>query len=148
MAPTTAQRHWPFLRSVKLFRPYADEVPWALFDAQPGNLTAEQMQALVSNAQSQLADCFLRVAKLDDEVIGAYIIRRQNEQSFELVYLAVALSQRHKGLGHWLMGHAIGVAESKGGRRMLAADCAQKRFLRAYGFSDENAEQVFDFVPE
>ncbi|MGI9325962.1 MAG: GNAT family N-acetyltransferase [Pseudomonadales bacterium] len=148
MTPTPASDQRPFLRSVNLFRPYADEVPWVLFDTLPGNLTAEQMQALVASAQSDAQDCFLRVAKLDNEVIGAYIMRRQDQQSFELVYLAVAQSQRHKGLGHWLTGHAIGVAESKGGRRLLAADCALKRFLRAYGFSGANAEQVFEFVPE
>lgn len=98
-------------QDVNIFRPYPDEIPWELL------LLADPDESSVY----EYADAdYMRVAKLDDEAIGVYVVRALSPTVYELCNLAVAPSWRGRGLGRWLLGHAIGIAESKGGREIVA----------------------------
>jgi ribosomal protein S18 acetylase RimI-like enzyme len=94
-------------RDARMLRPYPEEIPWdLLLDADPSRARVE----------SYLSDELTRVAKLDDVVIGVYALQRIDATSFELMNIAVAESHQGTGLGGRLLGHAIGLAESKGAR--------------------------------
>ncbi|HEY6598791.1 MAG TPA: GNAT family N-acetyltransferase [Pseudomonadales bacterium] len=94
-------------RDARMLRPYPEEIPWdLLLDADPSRARVE----------SYLSDELTRVAKLDDVVIGVYALQRIDATSFELMNIAVAESHQGTGLGRRLLGHAIGLAESKGAR--------------------------------
>lgn len=96
-------------RDARIYRPYPGEAPWP--DADP---------------------VWTRVAKLDDAVVGAYEIERLSALRFRVKALWVDADFRGRGLGRWLLGHAIGTAESQGGREIEAA--AGVPFYRRHGF--------------
>lgn len=148
MVAGEAQKRWAYIRSIKLFRPYRDAVPWALFEALPPPVPMEQFEAQVHVAVDNAEDYYLRVAKQDEQVVGAYLMRRGSGDAFYLDYLAVIGEHRNQGLGSWLTGHAIGIAESKGGRQLRVSDRTLRRFFSHYGFTDDAGEQQFVFIPE
>jgi len=94
-------------RDARVLRPYPEEVPWDLL------LGADPSRARI---ESYLSNDFTRVAKLGDEVIGVYVLARHDPITFELMNIAVRDDYRGKRLGRRLLGHAIGLAESKGAR--------------------------------
>lgn len=110
-------------RQVGIFRPYAQEMPWP--DANPE---------------------WTRVAKLGGDIIGAYEIAPLAPTRFQMVALSVAPAWRGRGLGRWLLGHAIGTAESQGAREVEAA--TQSPFYEGYGFSEHSGRLVFPLSPE
>ena len=75
----------------------------------------------------------VRVAKLDGRVVGAYRLVRTAETRFAIKALVVAEGSRGHGIGRWLLGHAIGIAESKGGR-VVDAPLAAEQFFAQSGF--------------
>ena len=90
-------------RHVPIHRPYPDEVPWELLpESFADSLDLNRM----------------RVAKLHDEVVGVYAFERAAARRYRITALAVAAPHRKKGLGSWLLGHAIGVCETKGSREI------------------------------
>jgi ribosomal protein S18 acetylase RimI-like enzyme len=90
-------------------RPLADELPWALLlDADPSR----------ARVDDYLNEELTRVAKYEDEIVGVYVMTRVDATTFELMNIAVRGDCRRQGLGRWLIGHALGLAESKGGRRV------------------------------
>ena len=94
-------------RDARILRPYPEEMPWdLLLDADPSRARVE----------SYLSDDYTRIAKYDDRVIGVYALARLEPTSFELMNIAVAEAYQRTGLGRWLLGHAIGLAESRGAR--------------------------------
>ena len=96
-------------RDASIFRPYPGEAPWP--DADPA---------------------WTRVAKLDDAVVGAYEIERVGPLRFRVKALWVDAACRGNGLGRWLLGHAVGTAESQGAREVEAP--AGVAFYERYGF--------------
>jgi GNAT superfamily N-acetyltransferase len=137
---------------VRIFRPYPDEVPWELL-AEAGFDDAELTGALEVD--------LLRVAKHEGRVAGVYAIRRQQALRYELLLLTVADGYRRKGLGRWLLGHALGLAETKGGREVVAGPCpaagpsraarpqsAAWRFLSHLGFEPHEAGLRLILTPE
>lgn len=114
-------------RDARVFRPCPGEAPWP--DADPA---------------------WTRVAKVDDAVVGAYEIERVSALRFRIKALWVDAAFRGKGLGRWLLGHAIGTAESQGGREIEAP--AGAPFYRCYGFrpsGDEGPDiSLFVLSPE
>lgn len=95
------------LRDVKITRAREGEMPWTLLlDADPSK----------SRVESYLSDEFTRIAIYGDEVIGVYAMTKHAPTRFEVMNIAVRENFQGKGLGRWLLGHAIGVAESKGAR--------------------------------
>ncbi len=133
-------------RDAKIFRPYPDEVPWDLLEAAGGaeNVLREVLQLNL-----------LRVAKFGDQVVGAYGIRPLSPTRFELVALTVASAFRRKGLGRWLLGHAIGLAESRGAREIFVRGQlhsspvqAGSSFLAQAGFSADGSDWLLTLTPE
>lgn len=133
-------------RDVALFRPYPDEVPWDLL-TEPPPAGAGVGDAAVSEL---LAVNVVRVAKHDDRVVGAYALRPLTSTRFELVALVVDAGHRRQGLGRWLAGHAIGLAESKGGREVVArpVDAAARRFLAGLDFIADGDALLLTLTPE
>ncbi len=133
-------------RDAKIYRPYTDEVPWDLLEAAGGEENA---------LREVLALNLLRVAKYDDQVVGGYGIRPLTPTRFELVTLTVAEAYRRKGLGRWLLGHAIGLAESRGAREIVVRaqkhqphDRARSSFLAGVGFSTDGSDLLLTLMPE
>lgn len=120
-------------RDLCVFEPFASELPADIVGA--GNPGA------------------VRVAKLDGVVLGAYRLERLRGVRFALRALGVYAPYRGHGVGRWLLGHALGVAESKGGRSVVAHDAAPAlgRFLVRAGFVAEDGGRgsfVFHMTPE
>ena len=110
-------------RDVGVFRPYAHEMPWPDANAE-----------------------WTRVAKLGGAVIGAYEIRPLAPTRFQVVALRIAPAWRGRGLGRWLLGHAIGTAESQGARAVEAA--TDSTFYERYGFVRCGDRIAFPLSPE
>lgn len=127
------------LRDVEVFKPYANEVPEDL-------LWAENMAEV--DVQIWLSAEILRIAKLGEEVLGVYALDRGDGTTYELRGVIVAPAWRRHGLGRWLLGHAIGVAESKGARHIFFASACARRFFAGIGFAEAAAGQRFDLIPE
>jgi ribosomal protein S18 acetylase RimI-like enzyme len=94
-------------RDARMFRPYPEELPWDLL------LEADPSRARV---EAYLSDELTRIARLNDEVIGIYVLVRHEPVRFELMNIAVRSAYRGTGMARRLLGHAIGLAESKGAR--------------------------------
>ena len=110
LAAMTEQEFKP--QDVNIYRPYPDDIPWELL------LLADPDESRIY----EYADAdYMRVAKLEDESIGVYVVRALSPTVYELCNLAVAPAWRRRGLGRWLLGHAIGIAESKGGREIVVS---------------------------
>jgi N-acetylglutamate synthase-like GNAT family acetyltransferase len=129
-------------RDIRFFRPYPDEVPWELLEAAIGGPDAEDTLAQVLELN------LVRVAKRDGRVVGAYGIRPLSATRYELVALAVAEGQRRQGFGHWLLGHALGLAESKGAREVVVRGHRARRFLARVGFQVDGSDQLLTLTPE
>ncbi len=94
-------------RDARILRPYPEELPWDLL------LHADPSRARV---EGYLSDTLTRIAKREDDVIGVYALQQHDATTFELMNIAVAPAYQGTGLGRRLLGHAIGLAESKGAR--------------------------------
>lgn len=101
-------------RKVPIYRPYADEMPWELL---PDGLAAPDPN-------------LTRIAKLGGEVIGAYAIEPVNALHYRITALVVAERHRRQGLGRWLLGHAVGICESKGAREISAPATRSQLFVK------------------
>ena len=126
------------LRDIEVFRPYSNEIPEELlidhFDQRTAALG--------------LAAEMIRIAKLGEQILAVYAMDRGDGATYLLHALAVAPSARQRGLGRWLVGHAIGVAESKGARHVLVKVKQGGRFLRRIGFVEDPRGMRFDLIPE
>jgi GNAT superfamily N-acetyltransferase len=126
-------------RAVSFFRPYADEIPWELLAlADPD----DERGAAYADAD------FVRVAKLDGKVLGVYVIERQTPTRFALLNLAVEPSHRGCGLGSWLLGHAIGLAESKGAREIVVPARRSRGLFSRVGFVVAGEDLELELTPE
>ncbi len=118
-------------RQVPIHRPYPDEVPWSL---------------LADGCAAADLD-LMRVAKFDGEVIGVYAVEKVSALHYRITALAVAERHRRQGLGRWLLGHAIGICESKGARE-ISAPPAGSRLLARCGFEPTDAGHRLRLTPE
>jgi len=89
----------------------------------------------------------VRVAKLADRVVGAYRLVRTGEVRFAIKALVIDENYRGHGIGRWLLGHAIGIAELKGGR-VIDAPLAAKRFFVESGFEPVGDMLRLELAPE
>ncbi len=118
-------------RKVPIYRPYADEMPWELL---PDGLAAPDPN-------------LTRIAKLGGEVIGAYAIEPVNALHYRINALVVAERHRRQGLGRWLLGHAIGICESKGAREISAPATRSQLFVKR-GFERTGEGHQLLLTPE
>lgn len=132
-------------RAVQIFRPYPDEAPWPLLAI--AGLDEVELQDRLTLDQT-------RIAKFEGRLVGAYGLRPMDGLHFELVALAVADGYRRRGLGRWLLGHALGLAESRGGREVVTAACrggvpvAARRLLTGVGFVADGERLRLVLTPE
>ncbi len=117
-------------RKVPVFRAYRDEIPWELLPA--GDIDPE----------------WVRVAKLDGEVVGAYAVHPVTPLQFRIDGVAVAPPWRNQGLGSWLLRHAIGVCETKGAREIVASPKPATTICVQAGFQREGNLLRLRFTPE
>jgi GNAT superfamily N-acetyltransferase len=126
-------------QDARIYRPYPDEMPWEMLAA-----AGADDAALAAVLDLKL----VRIAKHDDRVVGAYAIRPLTATCFELVALVVAEGYRGAGLGRWLLGHALGLAESKGAREIVMRGHGYRRFLARTGFVPDGPDLRLTFIPE
>ena len=124
---------------IPIYKPYRDEIPWELL------LAADPDEASV-NAYAHTE--FMRVAKLDDAVIGAYVVEAITPTRYQLRNLVVAEGYRRKGLGGWLLGHAIGLAEPKGAREIFVASTPLRGLFVKIGFAAVDTDLLLTLTPE
>ena len=127
------------LREVEIFRPYADEFPDDLFTA--AGMDEARLEDLAAAE-------YVRIAKLGGAIVGAYALGRVDALAYELLAVVVAEASRRQGLGRWLVGHAIGVAESKGGRQVFVPQSGGTRMFERIGFVADGDGLRYDLVPE
>lgn len=127
------------LRDIEVFKPYCDEFPYDLFAGL--GLADEDYERCVA------AD-YVRVAKLAGKVIGAYSLHADTRQQFTLLAVVIAPEYRRQGLGRWLVGHAVGISESKGSRAVYLPYDAAPDFFKHFGFVSDGDGQRYDLIPE
>ncbi|NIP16383.1 MAG: GNAT family N-acetyltransferase [Pseudomonadales bacterium] len=126
----------PFrITDVRVYRPYPDEVPWDLLDDR----------AAVDPSGDEVQ---IRIAKLGDDLVGVYVAEPLDPLTFRIVDLVVAERWRGRGIGRWLLGHAIGLAESRGAREVQVSDPSPRRFFASIGFVDAGDAMRFLITPE
>jgi len=118
-------------RQVPIYRPYPDEVPWSLL---PDGCVAPDLN-------------LMRLAKHGGEVIGVYTVAKVSALHYRITALVVAERHRRQGLGRWLLGHAIGICESKGARE-ISAPAAGSQLLAQRGFEPTDAGHRLLLTPE
>jgi GNAT superfamily N-acetyltransferase len=126
-------------RDATIYRPYRDEIPWDLL------LLADPDEDRVA----EYADAdYMRVAKHGDAVAGVYVVEAIAPTCFSLRNLVVAPGYRGKGLGRWLLGHAIGLSESKGAREILIPDTRPRALFSRVGFQPDGSGLLLQLTPE
>ncbi len=115
---------------VPVFRAYRDEVPWDLLPAD--DIDPE----------------WVRVAKLDGEVIGVYAVHPITPIRFRIDALTVARHYRKQGLATWLLRHAIGVCETKGAREVVTQCRSDTTLFAVAGFRPDGDLLRLILLPE
>ena len=128
-------------QDVEIYRPYADEIPWELL-----SLTEQDEADLLDSVDAD----FIRVAKYQDQAIAAYVIDPESPTLYVLKNLAVDPGWRRRGLGRWLLGHAIGISESKGAREILVRQAPRQArgLFERVGFQAEGDDLRLVLMPE
>lgn len=117
---------------VTVYRPFPGEVPCDLV-----------------GADAPLDD--VRIAKVDgpgspSRVVGAYRLVQLDAERFAIRALGVYPAYRRAGIGRWLLGHAIGIAESRGARIVDAE--GPPGFLQPVGFTPRAGGYRLVLTPE
>ncbi|MDA7785032.1 GNAT family N-acetyltransferase [Pseudomonadales bacterium] len=121
-----------------------------VFSADPKDLPADLSAIYAQTVAAGTAE-ILRVAKLNEVIIACYamhgplIEEGESDTDYVLQMVAVQEQYRHQNVGRWLMGHAIGVAESKGGRGLQVPHTAHQDFFLTLGFTADATIGGFRF---
>jgi N-acetylglutamate synthase-like GNAT family acetyltransferase len=121
-----------------------------VFSADPKDLPAD-LSAIYAQTVAAGTAQILRVAKLNEVIIACYAMHGplleegESDTDYVLQMVAVQEQYRHQNVGRWLMGHAIGVAESKGGRGLQVPHTAQQDFFLTLGFKADETNGGFRF---
>ena len=127
------------LREIEIFKPYDSEFPADFLLNEGGDEAC---------LDAWLASQTLRVAKRGEQVLGGYAMNRLSSREFRLLGVVVDAPIRKQGLGRWLVGHAIGVAESKGGRVVTIPQVRSSRCFVHMGFEQVESGWEFTLIPE
>ena len=117
--------------------PFRDELPLDLYGLS--HLKAECGPA------EPFAE-FIRIVKNQKKVFGIYELDRSDKGVFVIRSLIVDQASRRNGIGRWLLGHAIGVAESKGGHQLLLRSQLSKAFFQKFDFYEEETSLKYDLI--
>ncbi|MDB0050368.1 GNAT family N-acetyltransferase [Pseudomonadales bacterium] len=121
-----------------------------VFSADPKDLPADLSAIYAQTVAAGTAE-ILRVAKLNEVIIACYAMHgpliEEGERGTDYVLQMVAVQEqyRHQNVGRWLMGHAIGVAESKGGRGLQVPHTTHQDFFLTLGFTADATIGGFRF---
>ncbi len=126
-------------REVSMFKPYPNEFPEDLL------WQAGADEACITR---WLEASMLRIAKINEVIVACYAMDRGTELTFCLHGVVVDPAHRRQGLGGWVVGHAIGVAESKGARHLLLPGAGGSRLFDRMGFVPDKSALRFDLIPE
>jgi GNAT superfamily N-acetyltransferase len=126
-------------QDAEIYRPYPDEIPWELL-----HLADPDEDRVLGYVDAE----YMRVAKRDGEAVGVYVVRPLSPTRYELCNLAVAPPWRGKGLGRWLLGHAIGLAETKGGREIVVRNARLRGIFARSGFVAHGDDLLLTLTPE
>ena len=120
-------------RDVSIFRPHAIEA------------TIDPLLCVLKAPDLEL----VRVAKWLGEVVAVYQLTQMTETEFALVSIHVEAGYRRRGLGTWMLGHAIGLTEARGGRSIEVVFAQGHRFFERSGFNPrKNGVLRLDVQPE
>lgn len=89
----------------------------------------------------------VREARIDGRLAGAYRIEQSEPTRFRVVAIRVLPPWRRRGIGTWLLRHAIGLAESRGARIIDAPPVAEPFFQRS-GFLLAGEQMRLALTPE
>lgn len=78
---------------------------------------------------------WVRIAKHGDVVVAAYQIEALGSSTYVISSLAVDESYRRNALGRWMLLHALGLIESKGGQTVHANWGRKLSLLQRVGFN-------------
>lgn len=140
---TSGRLHAVAARNIEFYRPEPDGLPWELLDAGAAELGSEALERELDLDYTRIA-CQIEPA----ETLGIYAMRRRTPTRFELISLSVMAGFEHQLLGRRLLGHALGLAESKAGREVELGVCADNdralAVLQRYGFTRVTADDIKD----
>ena len=79
----------------------------------------------------------LRIARINEQIVAGYALLSPIERQgyFDLNWISVLPEFRRQGVGRWMAGHAMGVAESKSGRGLRTRHGESEKFFRVLGFT-------------
>lgn len=121
-------------QAVPIVRPRRDEVPWQLLCLKERETEFPEITEL------------MRIAKDGEHVLGGYLLEAPR---WKLVRLGVVPEARRQGLGYWLLGHAVGVAESRGATEIcieLTEDHPARGLFLRYGFEPVERQRLCFFI--
>ena len=87
-----------------------------------------------------------RIAEYGKAEVGAYELKRLGPTRFGIVGIEVREDFRGRGIGRWLLRHAIGTAESSGAREIDAP--LNESFFEHHGFRPEADGLRLTLTPE
>ena len=93
----------------------------------------------------------LRIAKINEQIVAGYALVSPTERQgyFDLKWIGVLPEFRRQGVGRWMAGHAMGVAESKSGRGLRTIHADPEQFFQELGFAHTPADGfTMEFFPE
>lgn len=90
----------------------------------------------------------VRVARVGGRAVGAYRIVRLEATLFEIAALTVEERWRRRGIGTWLLRHALGLAESRGARAVEARPGGAASFFARSGFRPGPRRMRLELTPE
>ena len=124
----------PAPRRFPIYRPHWHERPEKLLERE-----------ILSEAELD----WIRIAKDKNKVVAAYEITQQDTWNFSVVSLSVARPYQKQGLGRWMLLHAVGLIESKGGRVVHARFGTFNSLVQNAGFSKVSSDHyVLELQPE
>lgn len=127
-------------REIRIYYPYPQDFPRALLEL------SGLAEPLIEAAR---AEPLLRIAKHHDKAIGVYVLVSEGVEQFRITALAVQPEFRGRGLASWLVGHALGVAETKGAREVVCkAHTSVNRLLPRLGFVERGDDWQLEILPE
>ena len=126
-------------REIDVYKPLAREFPEDLL-VSAGADAADL--AAWSEAET------LRLASRGQTVLGGYAMNRLSVERFELLGVVVDEGHRNQGLGRWMVGHALGVAESKGGQEVVITSPGNTTMFTRMGFGERENAYLYELVPE
>ena len=81
-------------------------------------------------------------------MIAAYKIHTIDSFTYMITWIQVSEPYRRMGIGGWLLAHAAGVIETRGGRSILVNSEPQP-FLTRFGFVEVNEQELrYDMIQE